>query len=341
MKKDFEVGNVEQSGELSGIETRMLDAYQATLDADSQIDEIEKTIAELEGKDLDICNAADLISQLNSVKDALSSVSSLMTGKITSALTNFANLAAGGVGIDELKIASGVEDYMATGIILKKFQILKYKIEKINLCVERIALKVTGSVLKWTCDGKGSLLTVPIQGVLIALAEVAQVVNVIITALGVLLSLIDSITVINVKSASTALFLTPKSMMKQDISIINANQSTTNNIPEPIDKLITATEESIKKANGEVKKTKIAACASAALSSASNGNVEFQSVGDFEKFDPQKIRNLVKAIMLTLVDADAVPRYEKLSITNPRFMFYLITGFEPKAHASFGIPGFP
>lgn len=341
MAKDFEVGNIEQSGELSDIETRMLDAYQATLDADSQIDEIEKAIAELEGKGLDVCNAADLISQLNSVKDALSSVSSLMTGKITSALTNFANLAAGGIGIDELKIASGVEDYIATGIILKKFQILKYKIEKIKLCVERIALKVTGSVLKWTCDGKGSLLTVPIQGVLIALAEVAQVVNVIITALGVLLSLIDSITVINVKSASTALFLTPKSMMKQDISIMNANQSTTNNIPEPIDKLITATEESIKKANGEVKKTKIAACASAALSSASNGNVEFQSVGDFEKFDPQKIRNLVKAIMLTLVDADAVPRYEKLSITNPRFMFYLITGFEPKAHTSFGIPGFP
>lgn len=341
MTKDFEVGNVEQSGELSDIETRMLDAYQATLDADSQIDEIEKTIEELEGKDLDVCNAADLISQLNSVKDALSSVSSLMTGKITSALTNSANLAAGGAGTDELKIASGVEDYMATGIILKKFQILKYKIEKIKLCVERIALKVTGSVLKWTCDGKGSLLTVPIQGVLIALAGVAQVVNVIITALGVLLSLLDSITVINVKSASTALFLTPKSMMKQDISIMNVNQSTTNNIPESIDKLITTTEESIKKANGEVKKAKVAACASAASSSASNGNVEFQSVGDFEKFDPQKIRNLVKAIMLTLVDADAVPRYEKLSITNPRFMVYLITGFEPKAHASFGIPGFP
>ena len=148
MKTDFEVGNVEQSGELSDIETRMLDAYQATLDADSQIDEIEKTIAELEGKDLDICNAADLISQLNSVKDALSSVSSLMTGKITSALTNSTNLAVGGAGTDELKIASGVEDYMATGIILKKFQILKYKIEKIKLCVERISLKVTGKTLK-------------------------------------------------------------------------------------------------------------------------------------------------------------------------------------------------
>ena len=341
MKKDFEVGNVEQSGELSGIETRMLDAYQATLDADSQIDEIEKTIAELEGKDLDICNAADLISQLNSVKDALSSVSSLMTGKITSALTNSANLAVGGAGTDELKIASGVEDYMATGIILKKFQILKYKIEKIKLCVERISLKVTGSVLKWAVDGKGSLLTVPVQAVLASLAAIAQVINTLMSALSVLLSMLDSITAINVKSASTALFMTPKSMMKQDIPIMNVNQSTTHNIPDPIDKSITIAEESMKKANGELKKAKIASAGASSMASVSSGQFSYNSIGNFEAFNPEKIRSLVKAIMMTLVDADDVPRYEKLSITNPRFMVYLVTGFEPKAHASFGIPGFP
>ena len=339
--KDFEVANVDNSAELSDIETRMMDAYQGVLDSEAQIDEIEKVMNELDGVDLDICNAGDLVSQLNDVKDKLSQVASTMSGRITSALTNSANLAAGGAGTDELKIASGVEKYLATGIILKKFQIIKYKIEKIKLVVERKALEVSGSVLRWCVDGRGSLLTVPIQGVLAALAAVAVVINTLMSALSVLLSLLDSITIINVKSASTALFMTPKSMMKQDISIMNANQSTTNNIPNPVDKLITTTEETAKKTNGEVKKAKVAAAAASASSSVSSGQFQYNSIGNFEVFDPAKIRALVKAIMLTLVDADAVPRYEKLSVTNPRFMAYLITGFEPKAHASFGIPGFP
>ena len=161
------------------------------------------------------------------------------------------------------------------------------------------------------------------------------------SALSVLLSMLDSITAINVKSASTALFMTPKSMMKQDIPIMNVNQSTTHNIPDPIDKSITIAEESMKKANGELKKAKIASAGASSMASVSSGQFSYNSIGNFEAFNPEKIRSLVKAIMMTLVDADAVPRYEKLSITNPRFMVYLVTGFEPKAHASFGIPGFP
>ena len=86
--KDFEIGSTEQSSGLSDIESRMLESYQATVDADSQIDTIEDTIAELESSDIDVCDSSDLIEKLNSVKEALSSVAETMSGRITSALTN-------------------------------------------------------------------------------------------------------------------------------------------------------------------------------------------------------------------------------------------------------------
>jgi hypothetical protein len=46
-------------------------------------------------------------------------------------------------------------------------------------------------------------------------------------------------------------------------------------------------------------------------------------------------------LLQALTDAEAVPRYEKLSITNVRFLVFLVTGFEPAGKNTFGIPGFP
>ena len=79
----------------------------------------------------------------------------------------------------------------------------------------------------------------------------------------------------------------------------------------------------------------------AGASSASSGNFDAGSFGSLPKFDPSIIRNAVTILMQMLVDADAVPRYEKLSISNIRFLVFLVTGFEPAGKRTFGIPGFP
>ena len=360
MKKDIEVSNVEVSFDFDDIEKRLLDAYQATIDCDEQIDQIKSLVNELYNREFDICDALDLINQLNSIKDMIMSVSSAMSGKITSALTNAANIASGAAGTafptikksnsdssldieetDEIAVASGVEKYLATGIILKKFKILKYKLERIKLLIQKKVLEINGKVLKWMLDGKGSKAVQPIQTILNAISTTAQIIAIIMNGLSSILSMLDSMMIINVNSASTALFMTPKSMIKQDIEILNVNMSLTNLIPKPVDEAITKAEESIKESNGQIKKTKVMAAASAASASVSGGEFSYESIGNFETFNIEKIKSLVKSILMTVIGAEPVPRYEKLGIDNPNFLIYLVTGFEPKAKASFGIPGFP
>ena len=63
---------------------------------------------------------------------------------------------------------------------------------------------------------------------------------------------------------------------------------------------------------------------------------------NLEAFDIKKIKPLIETLMLPLqFTADPLPRYEKLNILNIGFLIFLITGFEPAAKQSFGIPGMP
>lgn len=341
MKKDYEVANIDVSVEFPDIEQRFLDAYQALLDCEESFHNIEKMVMDLTEEEWDICNILTLINKFKEILTSIVEIPITTVSKISSALSIQGldvNVSASG---DLPSISAGLEVYCVVGIIMKKLQILKYQIEKTKLVIQRRILEITGKVLVWTLNGKGSLLTTPIQAALAAIAALASIVNAIMTALGVVLSLLSNIPVISIGAASAAFFMTPKSFMKTDISITNVNQSTTNNIPDVINEAISEAEESIKKANGVVKKAAIAAAASIGATSAAAGNFVYSGVGDLEVFDPNKIRQLVNAILAMLFDADALPRYEKLNITNIRFLTYLATGFEPAAKKSFGIPGFP
>lgn len=339
--KDFEVANIGTSSDLSDIDDRFLDAYQATIDCEESFHNVEMMVMDLDFEECDVCNTLSLVNKYRDILSSISEIPVIAASKITSVLSANGMDMDSSVSPDTPSMSAGLEAYCAVGIIMKRFQILKYKIEKTKLAIERRILEITKSVLVWTLDGKGSTLTAPIQAALATVAALASVVNVIMTALGAALSLLDNIPVTNVGAASAALFMTPKSFVKTDITIANANHSTTNSIPDVINRAITEAEESIKRANGALKKAAIAAAAADGAASASNGEFEYSGIGDFEVFDPNKIRQIVNAIMLTLVDAEVLPRYEKLNITNIRFMTYLATGFEPAAKKSFGIPGFP
>ena len=339
MKKDYEVANIDISAEFPDIEQRFLDAYQALLDCEESFHNIEKMIMDL-NEEWDICNILTLINKFREILSSIVEIPINTVAKISSALSVQGldvNVSTSG---DLPSISAGLEVYCVVGIIMKKLQILKYQIEKTRLVVERRILEITGKVLVWTLNGKGSLLTTQIQAALAAIAALASIVNTIMTALGTALSLLSNIPAISIGAASAAFFMTPKSFMKTDISIANANQSTTNNIPDAVNEAISEAEESIKKANGVFKKAAIAAAASMGATSAADGNFVYSGVGDLEVFDPNKIRQLVNEILAMLFDADALPRYEKLNITNVRFLTYLATGFEPAAKKSFGIPGF-
>lgn len=271
------------------------------------------------------------------IEDDIEEIKSNVSEKIEEAKDEISELAG------KLMIPADAIKYPAMTIILKRFQIIKYRCEIIQKSLLVMMAKARKKVLSSLLTGKddaGSSATAPLKAFLIGVATTA---NVIANIIGMLLNIINSIVILNVDASGCAFGPTPKSlMMNSKMTVANTKQSTTCSIPEPIDIAITEAEAQYEVVKGETKKAQILAMASAGATSVANGGVF--NPGQFPalpKMDGTAIRQAIKIILMSLIDAEALPRYEKLTPINVRFLMFLITGFEPAAKKTFGLPGFP
>ena len=345
--------------ETSDDSLRLFLAYDAVCHAEEQLDSIEKDIETSIPTKIDLCKMQEVLMILDKVQNAMINVQNVMTSSITNFLSDTSQDVTNlNEGIDaaktavknklskdsstaQLSVDSKYTKYLATQIILKNFQILKYRIEMIKTGVQITIATLTKSVISGLLCGKGSAKD-PINATMSStMTSAAAAANIILSVIDSIVTMINSVNIMNVNGAGMAFFPTPKNITKVDISIANSNQSTTNNIPDPVNQMISKSENQIRESNGKIKQAKILSMGAAGASSASSGNFDAGSFGSLPKFDPSIIRNAVTILMQMLVDADAVPRYEKLSISNIRFLVFLVTGFEPAGKRTFGIPGFP
>ena len=345
--------------ETSDDSLRLFLAYDAVCHAEEQLDSIEKDIETSIPTKIDLCKMQEVLMILDKVQNAMINVQNVMTSSITNFLSDTSQDVTNlNEGIDaaktavknklskdsstaQLSVDSKYTKYLATQIILKNFQILKYRIEMIKTGVQITIATLTKSVISGLLCGKGSAKD-PINATMSStMTSAAAAANTILSVIDSIVTMINSVNIMNVNGAGMAFFPTPKSITKVDISISNSNQSTTNNIPDSVNQMISKSENQIRESNGKIKQAKILSMGAAGASSASSGNFDAGSFGSLPKFDPSIIRNAVTILMQMLVDADAVPRYEKLSISNIRFLVFLVTGFEPAGKRTFGIPGFP
>ena len=345
--------------ETSDDSLRLFLAYDAVCHAEEQLDSIEKDIETSIPTKIDLCKMQEVLMILDKVQNAMINVQNVMTSSITNFLSDTSQDVTNlNEGIDaaktavknklskdsstaQLSVDSKYTKYLATQIILKNFQILKYRIEMIKTGIQITIATLTKSVISGLLCGKGSAKD-PINATMSStMTSAAAAANIILSVIDSIVTMINSVNIMNVNGAGMAFFPTPKSITKVDISISNSNQSTTNNIPDPVNQMISKSENQIRESNGKIKQAKILSMGAAGASSASSGNFDAGSFGSLPKFDPSIIRNAVTILMQMLVDADAVPRYEKLSISNIRFLVFLVTGFEPAGKKTFGIPGFP
>lgn len=350
------------ANETSDDSLRLFSAYDAVCHAEEQLDSIETEVENAIPKKIDLCTIQEVLAILDKVQSAMMDVQNVMTSAVTNALSGTMQDATtpADEGVDAAKNATTddinkTEDssaaqltvdtkytkYLATQIILKKFQIIKYRIELIKTGIQITAAKLTKGVLTGILGGKGSAGDPINTTMATTMATAGITVSTIMSVIDAIVTSINNITIMNVNGAGMAFFPTPKSIMKVDINITNSKQSTTNNIPEAIDQLITETENKVRESNGAIKKSKVLAMGAAGAASAPSGKFDPGSFGNLPKFDPSIIRTAVMMLFQMLVDADAVPRYEKLSVSNTRFLVFLVTGFEPAGKNTFGLPGFP
>lgn len=345
---------------------RLFSAYDAVCRAEENLNDIESNIENAIPKKIDLCKIQETLAILDKIQSAIMDVQTVMTtavsdvlsgaiqdvtniandaiDSVTEAATNTANNAiqtAQDSSAAQLVVDVKYTKYLATQIILKKFQIIKYRIELIKLSVQITIAKLTKETLTGILSGKGSSAD-PINATMATtMATAGATVNSIMMIIDAIVTMINNITIMNVNGGGMAFFFTPKSIVKTDINITNSKQSTTCSIPENIDKLITEAENKIRESNGKIKQAKILSMGAAGAASAQSGDFNPGSFGNLPKFDPSIIRTAVMMLLQLLVDAEALPRYEKLSITNIRFLVFLVTGFEPAGKKTFGIPGFP
>ena len=366
MEKGSSVKINGSSHETSDDSLRLFSAYDAVCYAEEQLDSIETEVENAIPKKIDLCTIQEVLAILDKVQSAMMDVQNVMTSAVTNALSGTMQDATtlADEGVDAAKNATtdainkkkkNAEDssaaqltvdtkytkYLATQIILKKFQIIKYRIELIKTGIQITAAKLTKGVLTGILGGKGSAGDPINMTMATTMATAGATVSTIMSVIDAIVTAINSITIMNVNGAGMAFFPTPKSIMKVDINIANSKQSTTNNIPEAIDQMITEAENKVRVSNGAIKKSKVLAMGAAGAASATSGKFDPGSFGSLPKFDPSIIRTAVMMLFQMLMDADAVPRYEKLSVANIRFLVFLVTGFEPAGKNTFGIPGFP
>lgn len=358
---------------------KMFEAYDNMRNIEAQIEIIEFEIENSIPKKFDVCKLPQLLLLLQKILTMLLDIQSTITTVISTLLSNpVANLskAAGaasnmaktkaenkakdkaeeksnknkeektddnkeGSSDQEPKIDADYLKYFATQIIMKMFQILKYYMESIKLGLQIKIANFTKRGLNCLLKNKGSAAD-PNNAIMTnGMTNTIATVNIIISIIDAIVTMLNNVNILNVNGAGMAFFPTPKSIMKVDINIENSRQSTTNNIPEAIDKQITKIENKTKESNGEIKKAKIISMGAAGATTATSGNFDPGSFGQLQKIDPAMIRTAINMLLQSLTDADALPPYEKLSIINPRFLVFLLTGFEPAGKKTFGIPGFP
>jgi ElaB/YqjD/DUF883 family membrane-anchored ribosome-binding protein len=338
--------------EVVSIPTEMISALNGAISGVTQ--DIQNKLQELANKVAEeIKEVTDKAQdKLDEIKDAVSDKIDEVTDKIEDKIEDLkenVNEKADAVKddisalMDKLKIPAEAVQYPAMGIILKRFQIIQYRCQIIQknlmLLMAQARKKVLCSLLIGK-DDAGSPATTQFKLFLMGVAAGAMVIAVIID---VILTLINSIVILNVDAGGCAFGPTPKSlMMTSKMVVANTKQSTTCSIPEPVDLAITEAEKQYETVKGETKKAQVLAMSSAGAASVASGGLF--NPGNFPplpKLDGDTIRQAIKLILMLLVDAEALPRYEKLTPINIRFLVFLITGFEPAAKKTFGMPGFP
>lgn len=364
----MDIGNNKVSGSVSSpvdVKATLLAAYNVVCDAENVVINIADDIRNsLPDKD-DPCKVLEHINKMSGYITQLIEMQSNLVSGLTGVLSSAATVPTVDISISKKSKDSSTNEqdeedigessngkvkqlavdlqytiYFATQIVLKKFQIIQFRIERLIVEVRIIIAKITKKSLCAVLDGKGSAENPIIAAQANVLMTTANVVNVIMAALGKLLDLLDTLTILNVNGAEMCFFITPKNLQKTDIVTVNTNVSITNYIPPPVETAISNAEVSIMQNKGIVKASKIAAMGAAGGATALT-DFDPGQFGSLPKFNPEQIKTMVNTILQSLLEAEPLPRYEKLNLINIRFLTFLATGFVPAGKRSFGIPGYP
>lgn len=227
---------------------------------------------------------------------------------------------------------------------IKKIKILILEVKKLILEAQLIVYKNTKTVIESLANGRAvAALDAVFAGALAALQSCAASISV---GLQVVSAIIQSLlsAFMAIEGGTMAFFMTPKIILSgkllQTMKPLELNNDIFSfGIMNIVNNVI---DEYIKSINDINVATCTAYIVSMLAEFAVTGQITEGSV-NIEKIDPEHIKKLVQDIIATLLAniSEPMPKYEKISILNIRYLLWLTTVFQPSMKLSFGYPGMP
>lgn len=303
------------------IDEKILDAYDKTCALEESIETAEEAFQEISidaGGD-----ACTTVATVNRLTDVVQSV----TGAVTSASGT-------------IQVFNGFQNCIAMQVILKRLQMCLLYAKRLVVKIKIKIAEITKKLVIAMTRGKGSGIPDAIStAVNAAFAALGMAINVLIQAIDMLMKMI-SMGPLGVDGQGMVFFMTPKSFQNSKVNVLNPNSAIGDRFPQPIHMVLNEIEKTVDKANAAIKKAAIIAGAAQGAISIMSDNPSFGISSAQSRINPGKIQKLLDTAMDLIPLPTGMPRYEKLKFTNLGFLAFLITGFEPTAHKSFGIPGY-
>lgn len=304
----------------SFIDEKILDAYDKTSSLESAMRMAEKSFQDISKTAGG--NACETIELANK-----------MTGIITDVTSAVSNASG------TIQVFDGFQNCIAMQVILKRLQLCLLYAKRLVVKIKIKIAETTKKLLVQMTVGFGTGVPDPISTAInAAFTALGMAINILLTAIDAFMKAI-AIGPLGIDGQGMKFFLTPKSFSMTKINVLNPNSAIGDRWPQPIEMTLYEIRKTIDRANTAIKKAAIVTGAAMGAISIMSKNPSFGVSKKLSRIDPGKIQKAVDLAEDLMPVPIGLPRYEKLKFTNLGFLAFLITGFEPAAHKSFGIPG--
>lgn len=304
----------------SFMDESILDAYDKTCAMEKGIENSEKAFQEVSKRaGGDPCETIVLSNKLTEVVQDITSVVSGASGTI--------------------HVFDGFQNCIAMQVVLKRLQLCLLRAKRLVVKIKLKIAEITKKLLIAMISGKGSSIPNPvIEAINAVFMALGTAINVVLQLIETFMSAVSA-GPLGVNPQGMTFFFTPKSMNMTKITVLNPNSAIGDRYPQPVYITLFNIRKSVDVANAAIKKAALVAGAAAGAVSIMSNNPKFGISNKLSRINPGKLQKAVDLAEDLIPIPLGLPRYEKLKFTNLGFLAFLITGFEPAAHKSFGIPG--
>lgn len=303
----------------SFMDESILDAYDKTCAMEKGIENSEKAFQEISKRaGGDPCETIVLSNKLAEVVQDVTSVVSGASGTI--------------------HVFDGFQNCIAMQVVLKRLQLCLLRAKRLVVKIKLKIAEITKKLLIAMISGKGSSIPNPVvEAINAVFMALGAAINVVLQMIETFMSAVSA-GPLGVNPQGMTFFFTPKSMNMTKITVLNPNSAIGDRYPQPVYITLFNIRKSVDVANAAIKKAALVAGAAAGAVSIMSDNPKFGISSKLSRINPGKLQKAVDLAEDLIPIPLGLPRYEKLKFTNLGFLAFLITGFEPAAHKSFGIP---